>query len=219
VTMSIGRGIAILGSVVMIATGSLSAAEAPIELEGFNRTYTDLVGELEPYRADPIQVQLRSPSQRLTVRSNRIRAVQGPDGDLVGQLELDIVGRGALVADVDLGGVRQTFSDELILPPQTLVIPGRARLTRVEGGYRVRVEELPERVPVLVQSRLASSVINLCDTAQMLTLGAVSCDGLEEALTRPAVPIPREAGEVYLADAELDATDRAALDRLVAPAP
>ncbi len=217
--MATSRRAVLVWIAALIAAGVLLAAAAPIELAGFNRTYTDLVGELEPWVAAPIRVQLRSPSQRLTVRSNRIRAIKGPDGILDGQLELDIFGTGALVAEVDLGGVLETFSDELILPPQTLVIPGRARLERVEGGYRVRVEELPERVPVLIQSRLASNVINLCGTAELLTFGAVSCDGLEEALTRPAVPIPREAGEVYLSDADLDASDRLALDRLLTTAP
>lgn len=201
-----------------LAAAPLVAAEAPIELEAYNRTYTDLVGELEPYVADPVRVRLSSPSQSLTVRGNRIHAEPTAGGTLVGRLELDVLGKGALVADVDLGGIRQTFDDEILLPPQTLVVAGRARVERAAGGYRVTVLELPERVRVAVQSRLAVSVLNLCGSAELLTLGAVSCAGLEEALTRPAVPLPRETGEVFLPDTELGAEERARLDRLIAAA-
>jgi len=205
----------LLVGLVATAAAPSSAAETVIELEGYNRTYEQLVGDLEPYVLDPVRVQLRSPSQSLTVRSNRVRATPVAGGLLAGQVELDVLGKGAIVADVDLGGVRETFSDEVILPPQTLVIRGKARLERVAGGYRVRVEELPERIEGAIQSRLATSIGNRCGTAEVLTLGAVSCEGLERALTRPSVPIPRAAGEVYLPDAELDAGDRAALDRLI----
>lgn len=201
-----------------LSPGPSLATDTVIALEGYNRTYEGLVGDLEPYVLEPVRVQLRSPAQSLTVRANRIRAAPASGGLLAGQVELDVLGKGTIVADVDLGGVRETFSDEVILPPQTLVIPGKARLERVAGGYRVRIEELPARVDVAIQSRLATSIVNLCGTAEVLTLGAVSCEGLERALTRPAVPIPREAGEIYLPDAELDAADRAALDRLIAAA-
>jgi len=205
-------------ALTLAAVPPLRAAEETIELEGYNRTYDSLVGELEPYVLDPVRVELRSPTQILTVRGNRVRASNLAGGLLAGQVELDVLGKGTIVANVDLGGVRETFEDEVILPPQTLVISGKARLERVEGGYRVHIEELPERISVAIQSRLATSIVNLCGTAEVLTLGAVSCAGLERALTRPSVPIPREAGEVYLPDAELDAGDRAALDRLLAGA-
>ncbi|MCB1009367.1 MAG: hypothetical protein KDB94_10795 [Acidobacteria bacterium] len=205
-------------AISLAAVPPIAAAEATIELEGYNRTYEALAGELEPYVLDPVRVALRSPTQMLTVRSNRVIAKNLTGGLLEGRVELDVLGKGTIEAQVDLGGVRETFRDEVILPPQTLVIPGKARLERVEGGYRVRVVELPERVSVAIQSRLVTSIVNLCGTAEVLTLGAVSCEGLERALTRPSVPIPREAGEVYLPDSELDAGDRAALDRLLAAA-
>jgi hypothetical protein len=135
-------------------------------------------------------------------------------------LELELMGKGELVADVDIGGQVSRLTDELVLPPQRLVLDGAVRLTRVEGGYRVRAERAPERVAIEVRSRLIDQIASLCEGASLLALGALDCAPLTRALERPSVPLPAAGGEYFLADTELTDADRGELDALIAaPAP
>jgi len=207
----LSRRLAIL---LLAAAPALAAEPAPLSFEKLNRSYADLVGALPPVVYDPLTVTLSSPAQTLHVRGNRAWLTPRADGAFDGRLEIDLLGKGALVADVDLAGVRRQFSDELLLPPQTVTLAARVRLARVEGGYRVSAEGLPAKVEVAIQSRLVNDVLALCDGAALLAMGALDCRELTRALTRPALPLPG-AADYFLADGELTAADRAALDALL----
>lgn len=206
-----------LALLLLAAAPALATEPAPLSFEKLNRGYSDLVDTLPPVVYDPLTVTLSSPTQTLHVRGHRAWLTPRPDGSFDGRLEIDLLGKGTLVADVDLAGVRRQFNDELLLPPQTVALAARVRLARVQGGYQVSAEGLPARVEVAIQSRLVNDVLALCDGAALLAMGALDCRDLTRALTRPALPLPSVA-DYFLGDADLTAADRAALDALL-PAP
>lgn len=202
-------------SLALAAGAARAAGTGPYTFEKLNRTYTDLVGELPPIVYDPVAVTLASPSQTLHVRGHRAWLSPRADGSFDGRLEIDLLGKGALVADVDLAGVRQRLTDELLLPPQTLSLVARVRVARVDGGYRVSAQGLPAKLEVAIQSKAINDVLALCDGAALLSMGALDCGQLARALTRPAVPMPA-AADYFLADTDLTPADRATLDALLA---
>ncbi len=201
-----------------------SAAVEPtygLRFEKLNRTYSDFVGELAPIGEPGLSVRLQSPKQAIVLRDHRIRLtpIAGEAGVFAGEVELDVQGKGDLIADVTIGPLVRNLTDVVIVLPQTIRLAARVRLRRVADGYEVMPEKLPERIEVAVQSQTINQILTLCDQAATLSLGAVDCSGLERALTRPAVPLPG-GGSFLLTDDNLTGADRAALDALLAaPAP
>jgi len=199
-----------------LAGGAGGAAALDLRLAGLNRVYEDVAGEIPPVRFDPATIRLSSPHQRILLKENRIHLERAADGRVAARVELDVLGKGDLVADVDLGGSTQRLTDELLLPRQTLVVEGLIRLSRGEGGYRVVTEELPAEVPVAIRSRLVGQVLGLCAGASLLTLGALDCEPLAERLENPKIPLPGPGFELLVPDADLSADDRLALDGFLA---
>lgn len=201
-----------------------SAAVEPtygLRFEKLNRTYSDFVGELAPIGEPGLSVRLQSPKQAIVLRDHRIRLtpIAGEAGVFAGEVELDVQGKGDLIADVTIGPLVRNLTDVVIVLPQTIRLAARVRLRRVADGYEVMPEKLPERIEVAVQSQTINQILTLCDQAATLSLGAVDCSGLERSLTRPAVPLPG-GGSFLLTDDNLTGADRAALDALLAaPAP
>ena len=191
---------------VLAALGMASTLPAaPLETEGptvelrfvkLNRTYSDFVGELAPIGEDGMSVRLTSPSQTLILRDHRIRLTRiagAAPGTVAAAVELDVQGKGSLVADVTMGPIARQLTDEVVVPPQTIRIDARVRIRRVAAGYEVTPEQVPASVEVAVQSRTINEILALCDQAATLSLGAIDCSGLNGALTHPAVPIPHSA--------------------------
>jgi hypothetical protein len=203
---------------VGLAAVTPGAAEAPahqLEFERFNRVYTDLVGELAPFALDPVIVRLSSPRQTVLVRDHRLSLQPLGGGRTEGRLEIELLGKGELVADVDLAGNVSRLADELILPPQRITLDGRVRLARGEGGYRVLPERMPPSVRIEIRSGLIDRVVGACEGAAMLSFGAIDCGPVRAALERPAIPLRADGGEFFLADSELTDSERAALDALI----
>lgn len=210
--------IAALGLAFSLSIAGLGAAAAvrttEFRFEKLNRVYADFVPPLEGMERGGVTVKLASPRQTLILRDHRVRLTPRTDGALDAALELDIQGKGALVADVTLGTVTERFNDEVVVPPQTLKIAGRVKIRRLEGGYEVAPVELPANVQVAIQSKTVNQILELCDNASLLTLGAIDCAGLDRALTRPTVPLP--SGQSFtLADADLSDENRRVLDELL----
>lgn len=202
-----------------IATGAPGVAEAPahvIELDQFNRVYTDLVGELAPFAFDPVTVRLSSPRQSVLVRDHKAELKPLGGGRAEGRLEIELLGKGEIIADLDLAGTVSRLADELILPPQRLTLDGLVRLARGYGGYRVVPERLPASVRIEIRSPLIDRVVGACQGAALFSFGAIDCEPVRAALERPAIPLPADGGELFLSDADLTDDDRAELDALIA---
>jgi len=201
----------------VVAAGTLAAAE-PTELRfsRFNRVYEDLTGELEPIEAPPIRIRLSSPSQRLLIKDNVARLRPLGSGRFAGTVELELLGKGQLIAEIDLAGAPQRLEDEVLLPRQLVSLDGVARIERVEGGYRVVPEELPPSIRVEIRSQLINQLIGVCSGASLLSLGSLDCGPVEDALQRPEIPLSGQVGELLLGDGDLTDGEREALDRLLA---
>ena len=194
--------------------GALAAED--LRFEKLNRVYSDFAPLLEEINQGGVVVRLDSPKQTLILRDHRVRMAPGANGQFDGEVELDVQGKGMLIADVTFGPLAERFAEEVIIPPQTLTLAGKAKLARVTGGYEITPIELPEKLSVAVQSETVNRILALCDQAALVSLGAIDCSGLDRALTRPAVPIPQ--GQVFtLHDTDLTDDDRRELDALLAP--
>jgi hypothetical protein len=211
--MSTVRCVALLAFACLAAS---AAAAAELRVGKYNRVYEDVAGELAPIEMPPVRIRLSSPSQAIVVKENLARLEPLGGGRFGGRFELELLGKGRLVVDLDLAGRPQRLEDEVLLPRQRIAIDGEARIERVEGGYRVRPEKLPPAVRVEVRSRLINEVLDLCGGAALLTLGALDCGPLQLALERPEVPLSGVAGELFLPDADLTSDERAAVDALLA---
>lgn len=208
---------------VLTLPGGLAAAGAPSELrfEKLNRAYSDFVEELAPIGEQGMSIHLTSPSQTMILRDHRIRLTPltpAESGAFAGEVELDIQGKGALIADVVMGPIVRQLTDEIVVPPQTLRLASKIRVRRVADGYEITPETMPSRIEVAVQSRTINQILALCDQAATLSLGAIDCAGLDRALTRPAVPIPGGGGSFFLGDENLTDDDRSRLDAVLGPA-
>lgn len=177
-----------------------------------NKTYSDLAQGIEPITQGPLTVRPSSPKNALILRDNRLRLQALEDGAQKAHLELDVMGKGWLVADVEAGSLETRFQDELILPPQTLKFDGRVKLERVAGGYRVTALEGPRSVEVVIQSKLVSSLIAWCDTLAAMPLTGIDCAAVERSLTHVSLPLPAAGATYFLADTDLTADEHQALD-------
>lgn len=204
---------------LLLAVAAIGRAQVPVaeelRFQKLNRVYADFVPPLEEVNQGGVVVKLASPKQTLILRDHRVRLTPGAAGVFDGTVELEVQGKGILIADVTFGPLAERFTEEVIVPPQKLALAGKARLVRVEGGYEIVPIELPERLAVAVQSQTVNQILTLCDRTSLVSLGAIDCTGLERALTHPSIPIPQ--GQTFtLHDSDLTDEDRRELDALIA---
>jgi hypothetical protein len=200
----------------MLGSAHSATAAEPLRFEKLNRTYSDFVPPLETVERAGVKVRLASPKQTLLLRDHRVRLAPQGGGLFAGDVELDVQGKGTLVADVEFGPLAERFTEEVIVPPQKISLAGKVRMRRVDGGYELQGVEVPKAVEVAIQSQTLNSILALCDRAAIVSLGAIDCTGLDRALTRPAIPLP--SGQPFvLHDTDLTEADRSALDALLAP--
>ncbi|HVS14415.1 MAG TPA: hypothetical protein VMV46_10840 [Thermoanaerobaculia bacterium] len=210
------RAAAVLLALVPLAAG-VARAES-FTFERLNRVYEGVVDELAPVEMGPALVQLRSPEHALTIRRHLADLAPTSDGDHRIRLELAFSGWGRLEADVTLGTVTSRLNDDVVVPAQSVVLDGRARVARTEGGYLITPTELPRAVNVRIESRLARRLFSLC-RPMGLVLVNLDCAALEAALSSIDVPLP-DPGQAYLLpDAELTDADRERLDGYLAAIP
>ncbi|HYG63151.1 MAG TPA: hypothetical protein VEL74_11260 [Thermoanaerobaculia bacterium] len=209
---------ALLLATLLVAGGALSQAEAPGQLQfaRLNRTYSDVITEIEPIRQGPVTVRLSSPRHQLTVRNHLLRLEPGTGGSHSAELRVDFSGKGWLVADVDVAGMGGRLEDDVTVPAQSQTVEGRARVRKVAEGYLITPEQLPKSVRVRIQSGVGSRIAGFCDRAAALLFSNVDCGGLNRALSTAVVPLPA-AGESYLLEnAELTAAERQRIDSYLA---
>ncbi len=191
---------------------SAAVAEETFVFQKLNREYTEFVQDLAPVNVGAARVLLSSPQHSITLIRNHTVLHPAPEGGHFATVDLRLGGTGTLNAQVEMGSVSTTLTDQLALPAQGLVLKGRVAITREPEGLWIRVLELPQSVTVRIESRLARQLFTLC-RPMALVLVSLDCVVLEESLTNLEVPLP-EPGESYLLPLEeLTAKEAAALEQ------
>ncbi|HPK66881.1 MAG TPA: hypothetical protein PKX99_09855 [Thermoanaerobaculia bacterium] len=195
----------------------LPAAGGELSFSRLNRSYADLVTEAPPYEAGALVLRLRSPSQTLILQSHLLALEPAGDGTWRAVLTVSFLGKGQLLADLELGGVAQQLTDELVVPRQEIELPARLRIERRPDGYRFEAVELPPSLPVEIRSQLGNRLVGLCETAAVFSFGSLDCSTLARRLQRVDVPLPPPGpgAELFLPLTELTAEERATLDALL----
>src|SRR6185436_11982318 len=187
-----------------------SAVPGQIELQRLNRSYSELAPDILPVIEGPLTVRLSSPRNQIVVRRHLLRLEPGAGGSHSADLSIEFQGKGRLVADVEAGPVATRLQDEVLVPPQVAQLQGRVRIRRVQGGYGITPEQLPERLGVRIQSGIGRQIVNVCDGASVVL--ALDCPSLEQSLSRAVIPLPAAGEEYLLEDAEITPAERSQLD-------
>ena len=206
----LGATLLLVALVLLTGRAGGTAVPGQIQLQRLNRSYSEVAPEIVPVVEGPLTVRLSSPRHQITVRRHLLRLEPGPRGSHSADLSIEFQGKGWLVADVAAGPVATRLEDEVLVPPQVAKIQGKVRIRKIQGGYGITPEQLPERLGVRIQSGIGRQLVNVCDGASIVL--ALDCPRLEQALSRAVIPLP-DAGEEYLLeDAELTAAERSQID-------
>ncbi len=192
-----------------------TTADTDAETFSFDRVngvYSNPNPDLEPIHQGPMTVQLRSPANRVELRENRLLLRPNEDGTHNAWLTLELQGEGDLEADLLIGGMTSTMTDKVTLPPQTLLLEGRIRMDRVDGGYRVTAVDLQGEVRLEIRSQLAEGLVTTCSRISILVPLGASCKELERSLSVATVPMPESGTTFLLSDDLLTDSDRQGLD-------
>ena len=206
---------ALLALSVTLAAGA-GAAEPPepgfFQFESLNRSYRMDDSEMAPVRQGPVTIHLSSPRNSLVIRSHSVTLRPMGDGSYRALVGVDFLGSGDLVAVLATdAGTASRLEDLVVAPRQRMELDGRVRFERVAGGWDVTALSLPKKVEIDIQSRLAGSLVTLCD--QMAVFLGLDCSGMERSLSRVEVPLPEPGSVFFLPEAELTAAEVAAFDR------
>jgi len=181
----------------------------------FNDTYQENGAVMAPVVQGGMTVRLSSPENRLTLRTHRVTLTPLSDGTHRAEFVADFAGRGRVVAHVSVGGGPPTrLEDEVVVPPQTRTVVGRVLLARGTGAYEITPVELPERVPIAIESQLGGSFAALCDSLALMI--QLDCRGVRGMLSTAQVPLPGPGETYLLLDERLTPEDRRRLDEYLA---
>jgi hypothetical protein len=202
----------VLVFLVLLASrpGGSAAVPGQIQLQRLNRSYSEVAPDILPVVEGPLTVRLSSPRNQITVRRHLLRLEPGSGGSHSADLSIEFQGKGWLVADVAAGPVATRLQDEVLVPPQVAKIQGRIRVRKVQGGYGITPEQIPDKLGVRIQSGIGRQLVNVCDGASVLL--ALDCPALEQSLSRAVIPLPAAGEEYLLEDAELTAAERSQID-------
>lgn len=213
-------GLGLLGLSAFLLSGiAAGAAEGVAQTFSFDRVngvYSNPNPDLAPIRQGALTVQMRSPSNRVEVRENRLLLQANGDGTHSAWLTVEVQGEGALEADLLVAGMTSTMTDRVVLPPQTLLFEGRIRLERADGGYRVTGLEFQPEVRLEIESELAKGLVATCSRVSLLVPLAGGCQELERSLSTATVPMPEAGSTFLLSDDLLTDFDRKLLDAYLA---
>ncbi len=182
-------------SVLLLLSGPWASGEE-FHFRGLDRTYSQFADELAPIELGVVKVLLKSPEHSMTLERHLVRLVPAEGDSHRVSLELDLHGSGTLDAHLQVGSLAGDLEDELVVPPQSLLIGARVEIHRVPEGFRVTLLEGPKEIEVRIESRLASRIVPLC-RQMALVLVRFDCGALDEALSRVLVPVP-PPGEQFL---------------------
>jgi hypothetical protein len=192
------------------------APAAELELRFLNATYTGLDSGLEPITEGALTIALSSPEHRLTVYSNRLTLRPRPNGSWDAEIAIELDGEGRLVADVDGGGIRRRFVDDVSAARQTVVASGEVAVDRAAEGYLFTLVRPGPAVAVEIRSGVAGQIVAVCRALAVLPLFDLGCDRLERGLSVARIPMPEAGTRFLLPHASLTPEERAVFEALLA---
>lgn len=207
---------ALLG--LLLLSGPAAAQDEPdtrvVSFERLNRVYEHLIDDLVPVSIGPAEVMLRSPEHTLTVSHHAatLRPLEG--GVFEAALELEIAGSGRIDADVTIGSLESTLSQELTVPRQTLHLEGAITVRRTEEGYWITTERMPAAARVRIESELGTQLFTVC-RQMALVLVSLDCDAIERAVTLIQAPLPEAGGEYLIGLEDTTEEEREDFDRFL----
>lgn len=202
----------VLSTVASAPARSAPAPELRVELDRFNRSYEDPLPGILPVERAGLHVALSSPHQVLVLQHHLLVLTPLGDGTHHADLTLDFMGKGDLIADVTVGKLSKRMETEVLVPPQSHQLAARVRIRRDAGSYIVTPLELPPTLVSTIESPLGNRMIDWCQNMALVPFMAIDCDGLEQALTRAAVPLPPAGQELVVPAEQLTEEERRAID-------
>jgi hypothetical protein len=219
---ALASALALLGLAGTAPAAPAAAPPGQFAFQRLNRSYGEVVSEIEPIRQGPVSVRLSSPRHDLTVRSHLLRLEPGAGGSHSAELRVDFMGKGWLVADVNVAGIAGIggrLEDEVTVPLQSQTVEGRVKLHKVAEGYLVTPEQLPRRLAVRARSGVGTRIVGFCDRAALVLLSNLDCPALDRALSTLVVPLPPPGESYLLAESDLTVEERRRIDAYLARQP
>lgn len=192
------------------AAGAGAPASRTFVFERLNRDYENEVVQPAPREQGNLRLQLTSPQNRVRLVEHELLLTPLPDGSHRAALTVEFEGAAEVEAEISVAGAASRIEDRVTVPLQRRSLDGRVVLERVAGGYLFTALELPERVTVVIESRLAGRFLQTCNLLRALV--PLECDALGSLLSQVVLPLPDPGGSYLLPDRELTVEDRAALD-------
>jgi len=188
-----------LAVAVTLLTSAAARAES-FTFDRCNRVYRQDAGDLPATTQGPLTLRLSSPDAELTLEHHRLDLAPRADGTHRAHFEALFVGSATLYVDVDVNGAVSRLEDDVRVPPQRRSVDGVVRLAKGLGEdgaavYELTPVELPETVPVAIESNLAGRLGTMCDGFALLL--PIDCGLVRGALSVVNVPMP-DPGETYL---------------------
>jgi hypothetical protein len=183
-----------------------------------NDTFRNLAPDIMPVSAAGLTINLRSPSNSLTVRGHSLELEPLGAGRYRFHGWVDFLGEADLVAQF-AASVPGEIEDKVLLPSQVVELEGEVDLVKMPGGYDLTTRRMPAAMDLQMQSRLGGQVVKLCDMLSLFSGG--DCSGLGASFGRVRVPLPPPGDTYFIADEELTSEERQLIDAYlkVAPAP
>jgi hypothetical protein len=206
----LGLAVALLG-----AAAPVPVPDGRFRFASFNHEYSGVVPEIAPITQGMVTVHLTVPKSDVFLRDNLLRLEPAIGGSHSAELRVELEGSGWLVADVDVGGMISRLQDRVTVPRQAIEMEGRLRIVRDAAGYVVTPEQLPKTVNVRIQTGLAESALQMCDSASLLA-PQLDCAGLQKSLSTAVVPLPRAGQSFRLEASDLSPEARREIDAYLA---
>ncbi len=168
-----------------------------LRFAALNRSYSNVVEDLEPIEIGPALVELSTPDHTFTL-FDHVAVVEALGGGVFDiRIEVDAQGEGDLIADLTIAAMRSHLVDRLVLPRQDIVASGQVRVETVAEGWWLTLVDSQDEVVVHIESRMAGRIVPLC-RQMSLVLVALDCDLLERTLSEIHIPAPEPGTRFFL---------------------
>ncbi len=198
-----------LNSALFIPESGAETAPQHFQFDRFNKDYENIAPAIKAVKSGPLIIRLSSPVHRLTLYSHLLEVSPGKDDTYQARLSVEIEGKGQLLAEIDLLGMRRQIQDRFQIPRQKKQVTGEIRVDREAEGYRITPIKIPKAVSITIYSDLGKQLVAWC---KVLSLALMNCDDLDRMLSELTLSLPQDK-PFFVKDAELAPKEQEVLDR------